>query len=163
MPLWQRDPATGQTDTGIRVGGLVGGLPLSVAAVRRLACDAEILPAVLGAHGQVLDLGRSQRLVSTGLWHALVLRDGRCTFPGCGRLPVACDAHHIVHWADGGPTRLDNLVMTCRRHHTLLHTTPWQVRINPTDGKPEYKPPGGPHADRWIRQRHPRDLLADTG
>jgi hypothetical protein len=163
MPLWQRDPATGENDTGIRVGGTVHGLPLSVAAVRRMACDAEILPAVLGAKGQVLDLGRSQRLVSTGLWHALVLRDGGCAFPGCGRLPVACDAHHIRHWAEGGPTSLSNLALLCRRHHSLIHTSPWQVRINLGDGRPEFRPPGGPHAGRWMRQRRPRDLLADTG
>jgi hypothetical protein len=167
MPLWQTDHDTRDTDGPaapgmIRVGGLVHGLPLSVAAVRRLACDAEIIPAVLGSKGQVLDLGRSQRLVSTAQWHALVLRDGGCSFPGCGRLPIACDAHHCEHWVDGGATDLANLVVLCRRHHTLMHTTPWQARINPGDGKPEFRPP--PRRDRpdpgWVRHRQPRQLLA---
>ena len=82
---------------------------LSAAVARRLACDAEIIPAVLGTEGQVLDVGRTARLVTTGIWTALVLRDQHCAFPGCSRLPIACDAHHIIHWTDGGPTSLDNL------------------------------------------------------
>ena len=49
------------------------------------------------------------RLVDTTIWLILILRDRHCTFPGCRRPPVACDAHHITHWADGGPTSLDNL------------------------------------------------------
>ena len=73
--------------------------------VRRLACDAEIIPAILGTESQVLDVGRTSRLVTPGIWTALVLRDQHCAFPGCTRLPLACDAHHIIHWADGGPRR----------------------------------------------------------
>ena len=85
-----------QPDGHLHDGGhLPSGDRLSVAAVRRLACDAEIIPAVLGTQGQVLDVGRSQRLVTTGIWNALVLRDRHCAFPGCTRLPIACDAHHI--------------------------------------------------------------------
>ena len=84
-------------------GLLPTGDTLSAAAVRRLACDAEIIPAVLGTESQVLDVGRTSRLVTTGIWTALVLRDQHCAFPGCTRLPIACDAHHITHWADGGP------------------------------------------------------------
>lgn len=90
-------------------GQLPGDQSLSAAAVRRLACDADIIPLVLGSHGQVLDVGRTQRLVTTAIWLALIARDKHCTFPGCRRLPNACDAHHVVHWADGGPTSLDNL------------------------------------------------------
>lgn len=85
------------------------GERLSVAAVRRLACDAELIPAVLGTHGEILDVGRAQRLVTAALWTALFLRDGHCTFPGCHRLPHACDAHHIISWLVGGPTSLENL------------------------------------------------------
>jgi hypothetical protein len=76
-------------------------------------------------------------------------------------MPLACDAHHIVAWADGGATRADNLVLVCRRHHTLLHTSPWQVRINPADGRPEFKPPPHAHAvPGWIRDQHPPPLVA---
>ncbi|QYJ02533.1 HNH endonuclease [Nocardioides panacisoli] len=122
-------------------GRLAGGDSLSVGAVRRLACDAEILPAVLGSRGQVLDVGRTQRLVTTAIWHALVLRDQHCAFPGCTRLPIACDAHHVVHWADGGATSLANLVLLCRAHHTVVHETPWQIRIDPSSHRPVWIPP----------------------
>ena len=77
-------------------------------AAHRLACDSDLIPAVLGPEGQVLDVGRLQRLVTATIWVALVLRDQHCAFPGCHRLPIACHAHHIVHWVDGGPTSLDN-------------------------------------------------------
>lgn len=122
-------------------GLLPAGDTLSASALRRLACDAEIIPGVLGSQGQVLDIGRAQRLVTTAIWLALVLRDRHCAFPGCERLPMACDAHHIVHWADGGPTSLDNLVLLCRRHHTLTHHTPWTVGIDPRTRQPVWAPP----------------------
>ncbi|HWJ66858.1 MAG TPA: DUF222 domain-containing protein, partial [Nocardioides sp.] len=117
------------------------GTRLSAHAVRRLACDAEIIPAVLGTHGQPLDVGRSQRLVTPAIWTALIVRDQHCAFPGCTRMPLACDAHHITHWADGGPTTLSNLVMVCRHHHVLLHQTPWAVHIDPHTGQPVWTPP----------------------
>lgn len=134
---------TGLADAGDpRLDGLLGsGERLSAAAVRRLACDAEIIPAVLGTQGEVLDVGRTQRLVTTGVWNALVLRDRSCAFPGCNRLPIACDAHHITHWADGGTTALGNLVLLCRKHHTAIHRSPWTVSIDPTTGKPVWMPP----------------------
>ena len=122
-------------------GLLPSGDRLSAAAVRRLACDAEIIPAVLGTEGQVLDVGRTSRMVTPALWTALVLRDQHCAFPGCTRLPIACDAHHIIHWADGGPTSLDNLVLLCRKHHTLTHQTPWQVGLDPHTRRPVWTPP----------------------
>ncbi len=122
----------GHTPTGARV---------SATAVRRMACDAEIIPTVLGTHGQVLDVGRAQRLVTTAIWTALVVRDRHCAFPGCARMPLACDAHHIRHWADGGVTSLDNLVMLCRHHHVLVHQTPWAVHIDEDTGQPVWTPP----------------------
>ncbi|GAA5147605.1 HNH endonuclease signature motif containing protein [Nocardioides marinquilinus] len=122
--------------------GLLGsGQSLSAAAVRRLACDADLLPAVLGGEGQVLDVGRTRRLVTTPIWQALVLRDRHCTFPGCSRPPVACDAHHLRHWVDGGETSLDNLTLLCRRHHTITHQSPWTVRLDPTTRRPVWRPP----------------------
>jgi hypothetical protein len=122
-------------------GLLPSGDRISAAAVRRLACDAEIIPAVLGTEGQILDVGRTSRLVTNPIWVALVLRDRHCAFPGCQRLPIACDAHHIVHWADGGQTSLDNLILLCRHHHRLIHHTPWYVQINPHTRRPEWIPP----------------------
>lgn len=121
----------------------VDGTPLSVHALRRLACDAEILPAVLGSQGQVLDVGRRQRLVTTAIWLALVLRDRHCAFPGCSRPPCMSDAHHVVHWADGGATSLDNLVLLCRHHHRFVHASPWEVSIDPCTRLPVWVAPGG--------------------
>ncbi len=156
-----------QLRAGVGAGVLTTGERLSVAAVRKIGCDADVLPVVVGGAGEVLDVGRRQRLVSTVLWLALLARDRHCAFPGCRRPPLACDAHHIRHWADGGRTSLDNLVMLCRAHHTLIHTTPWQVRLNPVDRLPEFRPPPGRrlagdlrdrHArDDWIRERRPRE------
>jgi hypothetical protein len=136
------------------------GLRLSVAAVRRLACDAELIPVCLGTDGEVLDVGRLARLVTPALWRALVARDRHCTFPGCTRPPVMCHAHHIVHWADGGKTCLDNLVLVCGEHHRVLHHTPWQVRLNPRDRRPDYLPPlrvASPESPSWIRYRPRRE------
>ncbi|MBU1803013.1 MAG: HNH endonuclease, partial [Actinobacteria bacterium] len=132
------------------------GLRLSHAAVRRLACDADILPICLGTQGQPLDVGRAQRLVTIAIWLALIARDRHCAFPGCTRPPVMCHAHHITHWADGGPTSLNNLVMLCGHHHRTIHDTAWQVRLA-TDARPEFRPPprrrDHPPPDQWIRQR----------
>ena len=91
--------------------------------------------------GEVLDVGRLHRLVTPPLWRAVVCRDQHCAFPGCTRPPMMCHAHHIVHWAAGGETKLENLVLLCGQHHRVIHHTPWQVRINPHDGRPEFLPP----------------------
>lgn len=98
------------------------GEVLSPELVRRVACDASVLPMVLGATGEVLDLGRRQRLFSDGQRLALWRRDGHCTFPGCTIPPTWCDAHHVVHWVNGGDTDLANAALLCRRHHSLVHS-----------------------------------------
>src|SRR4051794_27450781 len=139
-------------------GVLEGGERLSVTAIRRLACDADLLPVLLGSRGQILDVGRSTRIIGHYLWLALVTRDRHCAFPSCTRPPIACDAHHIKHWADGGVTALHNLVLLCRHHHTIIHTTPWEVRINPTDHRPEFLPPARLDPDpKPIRRRTLRE------
>jgi hypothetical protein len=94
---------------------------LSAATVRRLACDAGVVPAVLGADGELLELGRRVRLFTPGQKRALALRDGGCTFPGCTIPPQWADAHHVEHWSRGGPTDLSNAALLCGRHHTLVH------------------------------------------
>jgi hypothetical protein len=130
------------------------GTDLPPAALRRLACDAELVPAVLGGRSEVLDVGRTRRLVTPALWTALILRDRHCTFPACDRPPVMCHAHHLTHWADGGTTSLENLALVCGHHHRTLHHTPWQIRLNPEDRKPEYKPPHKPGVTpQWTRYR----------
>ena len=96
-----------------------GGAPLAAEAARRLCCDAGI---VVSTHrrGSVLDVGRRRRTVSPALNRALRARDGCCQFPGCTNHHFV-DAHHIRHWAHGGETSLDNLVLLCRHHHRLVH------------------------------------------
>ena len=134
---------TATTDNGER---------MSAATARRLACDARILPIVLGGAGQVLDAGRSRRLATGALRQALVARDRGCAFPGCDRPPRWCDAHHLRPWSEGGPTRLDNLVLLCRHHHRTLHdpTTGWSARLG-RDSLPEFVPP--PWTDPAQRPR----------
>ncbi len=135
------------------------GLDLTPATIRRLACDADIIPVALGGRGEVLDVGRTHRLVTQPMWRALVCRDQHCAFPGCTRPPVMCHAHHIVHWAHGGTTKLANLVLLCGHHHRTIHHTPWEVRINPDDGHPEFLPPPrrAHPPPGWIRHRPRRE------
>ncbi len=75
-----------------------------------MACDAQIIPIVLGSASQVLDIGRRCRTVPAGIRTALTHRDQGCAFPGCDRPPSWTDAHHIQPWSQGGPTTLSNLV-----------------------------------------------------
>ncbi|MET7709266.1 DUF222 domain-containing protein [Micromonospora sp. NPDC005413] len=124
----------------LNAGTLDTGLELTPETVRRLACDATILPAVLGSTGQVLDVGRQRRLITGPLRRALLLRDRGCTFPGCDRPPRWCDAHHIQHWADNGDTALHNAALLCTHHHRHIHHSDWQVRLA-GDGHPEFIPP----------------------
>jgi len=102
-------------------GHTLAGAVISPQTVRKLACDAAIIPMVLGSQGQPLDVGCTKRLVTPALLAALWVRDKRCTYPGCGRPPQWCDAHHVRHWADGGPTALLNLTLLCAHHHTWVH------------------------------------------
>ncbi|MEU4242126.1 DUF222 domain-containing protein [Actinoplanes sp. NPDC026619] len=127
----QRDSSHGVLDNGALI---------SPAEARVLACDARIIPAVLGTAGQVLDVGRARRLISGPIRRALILRDRGCSFPGCDRPPNWSEGHHVIPWADGGPTALTNACLLCRHHHRVIHQTGWQVRISP-DGRPEFLPP----------------------
>ncbi|GIJ44278.1 HNH endonuclease [Virgisporangium aliadipatigenens] len=122
------------------IGSFDLGGHLHPETVRRLACDAHIIPAVLDGAGQPLDVGRSKRLVTGALRHAVILGDGGCAFPGCSRPARWTQAHHIVHWQDGGPTSLANSVLLCGYHHRLIHRRTWHVRIA-ADGLPEFVPP----------------------
>ena len=95
--------------------------PITPEAARRIACDAAVSRVVMQGPSEVLDVGRRTRTIPAGVRRALVLRDRGCTAEGCDRPPGWCDAHHIVHWADGGSTSLENLRLLCRRHHRLAH------------------------------------------
>jgi hypothetical protein len=100
-----------------------------------------------------LDVGREQRTVTAGQWAALVVRDRGCAFPGCTRPAEWCIAHHIVHWADGGPTDLDNLVLLCGYHHRVVHHSGWQV-IMAADRHPQFLPPPWVDPDQTPRRNN---------
>ena len=102
-------------------GHTLDGTVLSPQTVRKLACDASITPMVLGSKSQPLDVGRTKRLVTPAQLAALYARDKGCTFPGCGRPAQWTNAHHVIHWIDGGTTCLLNLALACDYHHTWIH------------------------------------------
>ncbi|MEU5914341.1 DUF222 domain-containing protein [Micromonospora sp. NPDC047527] len=135
----------------LNAGTLDTGLTLTPETVRRVACDAAILPTVLGSTGQVLDVGRQRRLITGPLRRALVLRDRGCAFPGCDRPPRWCDAHHIHHWANGGDTSLRNAVLLCAHHHRHIHYGDWAVQLA-GDGHPEFIPPAWLDPDQLPRR-----------
>ncbi len=109
------------------VGELVFGDNLSVGAVRLLACDAAVLPIVLGGDSQPLDVGIEQRFVNRYIRRALNKRDKGCVV--CQAPPWMCHAHHIIHWAEGGPTSLHNLALLCAAHHRAVHNGQWAISI----------------------------------
>jgi Domain of unknown function (DUF222)/HNH endonuclease len=111
----------GLTGAGETLGGADAGELLAPETVRRLACDALIIPTVLGSAGEVLDLGQQVRLFTAAQTRRLWLRDRQCTYPGCDMPGQWCDAHHLIHWADGGPSDLANAALLCERHHTIVH------------------------------------------
>ena len=116
---------------GIRGFGLTMGEELlSATTVRRLACDADIVPVVLGTTGETLDVGRRKRLVPPAIRLAAWLRDRHCTYPGCTIPAQWCDAHHGVPWWSGGGTSLHNTATLCPRHHTLVHDRDLRCEIS---------------------------------
>jgi hypothetical protein len=118
-----------------------GPIGVSAETFRRIACDASVVVMRKDADGAVLDVGRKTRTVPTRIRRALNNRgDRRCAFPGCNAR--RCDAHHIVHWMDGGPTSLDNLVLLCRRHHTLVHDNGFTLERG-DDGDTVFRRPNG--------------------
>jgi hypothetical protein len=128
------DAASGdptRDDNGNGAGGLAGRLR---AAIRLLP------PALGGAPTQPLEVGRTTRTVAPAQRNALVVRDGGCAFPGCDRPQGWCEAHHLRHWAHGGPTDLANLTLLCWAHHRAVHEGGWQLQRAP-DGRLRATPP----------------------
>lgn len=121
---------------------LCDGTPIPVGELRRLACDADILPAVFRAKTQELWLGRKRRVATEAQRAALALRDKGCI--GCDANPAWCQAHHIQPWSWGGPTNLDNLVLVCARCHHNIHDDGWEVAKCSTSGRYDLRPPPDP-------------------
>lgn len=118
----------------LKAAELLGaGHRLSPGAARRLACQAGVIPAVLGSRSRVLDLGRRSRLHSKAQRTALAVEQrGSCGIAECDTPTAWADAHHVTGWARGGPTTLDNGVLLCPRHHTLTHTHETTHRLERT-------------------------------
>ena len=125
--------------TGLGLATLDYGTHISAAEARRWACDAKIIPVVLGGQSEPLDVGRAMRTVSLAIRRALVARDRGCAFPGCDRPPGMCQAHHALHWIDDGESNVENCVLLCETHHRHVHRTGWEVLIHP--GHVEFIPP----------------------
>ncbi|HJQ00604.1 MAG TPA: DUF222 domain-containing protein [Jatrophihabitans sp.] len=124
------------------------GGTLSIDQALRLAADGSVLPAVLGDAGEVLTLGRGQRLASRGQRKALFARDRGCTFPGCDRSAARSEIHHAIDWATGGRTDLDSMAIACGYHNTEGPKQGWRtIMIN---GIPHWKPPP------WHPQQQPQ-------
>jgi len=132
--------------TGLGAATLDYGTHLSAAEARRWACDAKVIPVVLGGASEPLDVGRAMRTVPLSLRRALVARDRGCAFPGCDRPPGLCQAHHAQHWADGGDTSVENCVLLCETHHRHVHQTGWEILIHPH--RVEFIPPAIIDPDR---------------
>jgi hypothetical protein len=132
-----------------------GAVYVSMETSKRLACDASLVHMRHNADGALLDAGRKTRTIPPSIRRALAARDTSCRFPGC--TSRRCDAHHARHWADGGPTCLDNLVLLCRRHHRAVHEGGFGVRSR-RDGALTFMRPDG--APLEVAPASPRDLPA---
>ena len=103
------------------------GIQLTAGTIRRLACDPNLTPTILGSDGEVLEQGSAIQTVTNGQRRALKVRDGGCIWPRCSAPPSECDAHHVRHWADFGNTDLNNLALFCHDHHRLIHDGGYQL------------------------------------
>jgi len=112
---------------GSAAGDLELGGTIAAETVQRLACDAGVTRVVFDAESAVVEVGRTRRIPSGATRRALRARDGGCTWPGCERPASWTHAHHLVHWARGGSTDLDNLVLICRYHHWKVHEGGWEL------------------------------------
>jgi len=149
----QRTGSDGGTMRGQQPPMVNGDMPIPATEARLLACDSRVIPAVLGASGEVLDLGRETRLATTPQRRALGLRDRGCVFPGCTRPSNWCQAHHIIDWIEDGASDLENLVLLCGAHHRLIHTSEWTIRMA-DDGKPDCIPPPWLDPRQTPRRNH---------
>lgn len=152
---------------GTVIGSTQAGELLAPETVRRLACDATLIPLVLGTDQEVLDWGRAKRLFTPAQTARLWLRDGGCTYPGCDSPAHWCDAHHLIHWIDNGPSDLSNAALLCGHHHQLVHRRRLAGRL--VDGRSS-PPDVGPTTpirvlwdlhpgsyDQLLAERHARD------
>ena len=119
---------------GLHAGGTCRtalGADLPVETVRRLACEAEILPVVLDGRSVPIDVGRSKRLATVHQRRALEAMHPTCAVPDCEVIFDHCKVHHIEYWENGGSTDLNNMIPLCSRHHHAAHEGGWKLKLNP--------------------------------
>ncbi|WAH98323.1 HNH endonuclease signature motif containing protein [Arthrobacter sp. MMS18-M83] len=134
---------TGHSQSQPGTGNFTFTGPVPAATLRKIACDADIIPVVLGGEGQVLDIGRASRIFPAHIRKAITARDKGCAFPSCTMPAPWCEAHHITYWSHGGSTSTDNGVLLCSHHHHLIHKEEWHTQVQA--GVPWFIPP--PHFD----------------
>ena len=120
------------------------GLRLDRATAREVACDCTLRVLLTRGQGRPLSIGRASRTIPPHIRDAVTARDRHCIWPGCQRPPSWCEAHHAIHWADGGPTSVDNITLLCREHHHELHTTGWHLTRQPNGHYTATPPPNTP-------------------
>ena len=136
---------------GSNAGTLMFTGPVTVSTVRKIACDADIIPIVLSGQGRILDIGRASRVFPPHIRKAITARDGGCAFPQCTIPAPWCEAHHINYWSRGGSTGAGNGALLCSHHHHLIHKEQWTIQIR--SGVPWFLPP--PHLDpRQVPRRN---------
>ncbi len=125
--------------------------PVTASTVRKIACDADIIPVVLGGQGRILDIGRTSRVFPPHIRKAITARDQGCAFPQCTIPAPWCEAHHINYWSRGGSTGAGNGTLLCSHHHHVIHKEQWTVQLR--SGVPWFIPP--PHVDpRQVPRRN---------
>ena len=117
---------------GLKAAGLDTGETISPGQARRLACEARIIPAVLGGNSEVLDLGRAQTARQRSPTDRKTIEAGGCQVEGCDAPPGMTHMHHTKRWADGGETNSDDLIMICPRHHARAHDQRYDMTRLPT-------------------------------
>lgn len=128
-PEWLNSPV-------VSAGAFTG--PIDPRVIRQWACDADIIPVVMGANGEVLDIGRAQRVFPPAIRKAIIARDRGCAAPGCPYPPSWCEVHHIEYWVEHqGPTSVDNGALLCAHHHHALHHD--QLKIHMRNGVPWFE------------------------
>ena len=130
-------------------GNLLFTGPVTASTVRKIACDADIIPVLLGSEGRILDIGRTSRVFPPHIRKALTARDQGCAFPGCTIPAPWCEAHHTTYWSRGGTTGTENGVLLCSHHHHVIHKEHWTIQVR--TGIPWFIPP--PHIDPRQKPR----------
>jgi len=137
--------------------GCMGDSCISMDTARRLSCDAGVIEVTEDEHGVPLSVGRKRRTIAGSIKRALLQRDPACAYPGCTHR-VFLEGHHMVHWADGGETTLENGVMLCTHHHRYVHEYGYVIELGP-DRRPQFREPGG----RLVAAVPPRPACPGLG